>query len=107
MKCSMSYGANNYGNTENAAEYVVKLARKKGGKISISFAFDKPAEGRGIGSPGLVKSVSVTLPAKTARALSHALQLALSQTATPNVTFKIKEEKEGPPESTERTIKGS
>jgi hypothetical protein len=94
MICSMNYGANTYGNEKNAAEYLVKLTRKKGGgdKISIFFAFDRPAEGRGIGdSRGSVRSVSVTLPAKTAKALSHALQLALSETASTNVEFRIEE----------------
>ena len=94
MKCSMIYGANTYGNKTNAAEYLVKLTRRKGGDaISISFGFDKPAEGRGIGySRGSVQSVSFTLPAKTAEALSHALQLALSETASTAVEFRIEEQ---------------
>jgi hypothetical protein len=93
MKSVMKYGANVYGNETNADEYLVKLKRGEGGdEISISFGFDKPAEGRGIGgSRGSVRSVSVTLPAKTAEALSHALQLALSKTASTDVEFRIEE----------------
>ena len=94
MKSVMEYGANSYGNETNAAEYLVKLRRDKGGdKILISFGFDKPAKGRGIGwSRGSVRSVSVTLPAQTAQALSHALQLALSETASTDVDFRIEEQ---------------
>lgn len=95
MKSIMVYGANTYGNSKtNADQYLVKLRRVKGGdEISIAFSFDKPAEGRGIGgSRGSVRSVSVTLPAKTAQALSHALQLALSETASTDVEFRIEEQ---------------
>jgi hypothetical protein len=94
MKCSMVYGANTYGNKTNAAEYLVKLKRgKEGDAISIRFNFDKPAEGRGIGySRGSVRSVSFTLPSKTAEALSHALQLALAETASTDVEFRIEEQ---------------
>jgi len=90
----MLYGANTYGNKSNAAEYLVRLMRgKEGDAISISFDFDKPAGGRGIGySKGSVRSVSFTLPAETAKALSHALQLALSETASTDVEFRMEEQ---------------
>jgi hypothetical protein len=93
MRSAMNYGTNTYGNKTNADEYLVKLTREKEvGEISISFGFDKPAEGRGIGwSRGSVQSVSFTFPAKTAQALSHALQLALSETASTDWEFRIEE----------------
>ena len=94
MRSFMVYDTYAYGNKTNAAEYLVKITRgREADEISISFDFDKPAEGRGIGwSRGSVRRVSVTLPAQTAQALSHALQLALSETVSTDWEFRIEEQ---------------
>jgi len=93
MKCEMVYGVYKYGNESNAAEYSVKFAREKGRKlISITFEFKQPAGGRGVGdSKGKVESVALHVPPGTAHALSHALQLALADTASTAVEFEISE----------------
>lgn len=92
MKTSMKYGGTTYGNTGNAAKYVVKLSRGVSASVSITFVFDMPAAGRGVGdAKGNVRSVSLVLPGDTAKALSHALQLALSNTASSEMEFKIEE----------------
>lgn len=93
MKCSMEYGVNTYGNSANAPKYGVKLTRrKKRGEITILFSFENSAAGRGIGqAQGRVESVSLRLPASTAQALSHALQLAIADTASTDVEFEIDE----------------
>lgn len=98
MKSQMVYGANTYGNTENAPQYKVTLKRAMWHKgISIVFNFEQPAEGRGVGtSRGSVRSVSLELPASTAEALSHALQLALSDTASSDLAFTIDEGAKNP-----------
>jgi hypothetical protein len=89
----MDYGSNTYGNVGNAASYKVKLKRSSAiGAVAISFDFDKPAERRGVGtSRGEVRRVSLELPRSTAQALSHALQLALSDTASTELEFTIDE----------------
>jgi hypothetical protein len=73
--------------------YKVKLKRSSANSvIAISFDFDKPAEGRGVGtSRGEVRRVRLELPRSTAQALSHALQLALSDTASTELELKIDE----------------
>ncbi len=93
MKSSMVYGTNTFGNTDNAPKYAVKLTRvNPRGEISISFNYEKPAPGQGVRkASGSVKRVSLTLPVETARALSHALQLALAETASTDFEFKISE----------------
>jgi len=92
MKASMKYGGATYGNTGNAGKYVVKVSRVGGDSISLSFVFDLPAAGRGVGdAKGSVRSVALTLPADTAKALSHALQLTLSNTASSETQFRIEE----------------
>jgi hypothetical protein len=93
MKSSMDYGTNTYGNVGNAPSDAIKLVRRDvHGPITISFQFDRPAEGRGVGgSRGQVKRVELELPRNTAQALSHALQLALSDTASSELAFQINE----------------
>lgn len=93
MKSTMFYKGATYGNTTNASEYTVTLKRANGGSaISVSFGYTQPAAGQGVGrDAGNVKSVSLTLPAKTAQALSHALQLALADTGSTDFEFKISE----------------
>lgn len=93
MKSSMDYGVQSYGNTGNAPSYTVKLSRSSTkGSIEISFRFDQPAEGRGVGvARGKVSRVQLELPRGTAEALSHALQLALSDTASTDLQFTINE----------------
>lgn len=91
MKSSMEYRTNVYGNTGNAPSYTVKLSRAVSkGAITITSCFDSPAEGRGVGaSRGDVEQVRLELPRKTAQALSHALQLALSDTKSTDLQFQI------------------
>jgi hypothetical protein len=94
MKSSMDYGARTFGNTgSNAPSYTVKLSRSSSkGPIKISFGFDRPADGRGVGiACGKVGRVQLELPRGTAEALSHALQLALSDTASTDLQFTINE----------------
>ena len=93
MKSSMDYGTNSYGNTDNARSYTVKLVRQiPGGDVAIKFLFDEPAKGRGVGrSSGQVTRTELQLPRSTAQALSHALQLVLSDTASTELQFKIDE----------------
>ena len=93
MKTEMVYGAYTYGNKNNAEDYSVKIAREKARKlISITFEFSRPADGRGVGyAQGQVQSVALDLPRGTAHALSHALQLALADTASTAVEFEISE----------------
>jgi hypothetical protein len=89
----MDYRGKSFGNTGNAPSYRVKLERSSAkGAIRIVFEFDKPAEGRGVGSlRGEVKRVRLDIPRSTAEALSHALQLALSDTASTDLEFTINE----------------
>jgi hypothetical protein len=93
MKTSMKYGGNTYGNKANADSYLVKLSRTAArDSVSISFIFDLPAAGRGVGdAKGNVRNISVIIPRKAAQALSHALQLALSDTASSDTEFRIDE----------------
>ena len=97
MKTVMNYGANTFGNADNAGCYTVRLTRSAGqNSITISFKFANPASGRGVGSSrGKVKDIELELPRETSAALSHALQLALADTASAEVEFKIDEHKGG------------
>lgn len=98
MKISMEYGSNTFGNTRNAPQYSVRLNRaSRGDSISIRFDYASPAAGRGVGgAQGSVRGVSVDIPRKTAEALSHALQLALSDTTSTEVDFAVDENQATP-----------
>jgi hypothetical protein len=88
----MIYAGATYGNAENAPRYAVKLSRAGRESVSISFIFDIPAGGRGVGdAKGNVRTVSLVIPADTAQALSHALQLTLANTASSETQFQIDE----------------
>ena len=93
MKSLMTYGANTYGNAVSAKAYTVKLTRSgRRDAIAITFDFASPAIGRGVGAAkGQVERVKLELPRETSEALSHALQLALADTASAEVEFKIEE----------------
>ena len=89
MKASIVYACGTYGNGGNAAEYSVKLSRG-GRRISLTFEFKDPAEGRGVGpARGEVKRVTLEMPCETAHALSHAF--ALIDTASQAVEFSMSE----------------
>lgn len=92
MRSTMEYRGSSYGNSDNAPNYAVKLSRSDRDAISISFVFDSPAAGRGVGdAKGSVRNISLEIPAETAHALSHALLLSLSQTASCGTEFRIEE----------------
>ena len=92
MRCSMLYGAKEYGNAENAPHYGVRIHRSGRGEVSVTFVLDEPARGRGVGGgQGAVQRVSISIPEKTAEALSHGLQLAMSRISDREIKFRIEE----------------
>lgn len=93
MKATVVYRGNKFGNRRNAQRYTVVLTRLKGRKrMRLSFVYGEPAPGRGVGPQrGDVEELTLVLPTKTAEALAHALKLALADTASPSLEFKITE----------------
>ena len=93
MHAEMEYGTYFYGNKSNASRYTVKVERhKRGANIGITFRLDEPAGGRGVGSKkGSVRSLTVSLPSETCRALSHGLLVALADIKEGAVIFEIDE----------------
>jgi hypothetical protein len=93
MKVTVVYRGKKYGNPISASRYTVALARLKGRRrMRVSFIYGEPAPGRGVGpGRGEVDRLEVILPRSTAEALSHALQLALTDTESPSLEFRITE----------------
>lgn len=91
MRCKIRYQSNEYGNSENAPRYKVRVDDSEG-NVRLELDFDAPAAGQGVGySQGQVQQVVLEFPPETAEALAHALQLMSKLTVGGPFTFSIDE----------------
>jgi len=90
----LKYRGGKYGNRGDAPQYSVEVSRSgPGSSVFIQFGFDRPADGRAASSTKVVHGVELYLSADSARALSHAVQLALSATTGLQVKLRVDEER--------------
>jgi hypothetical protein len=91
MRCTIRYQSNEYGNSENAPKYKVRVD-DRAGNVRLNLEFDAPAAGQGVGyAQGQVQQVVLEFPPETAEALAHALQPMSKSTVGGPFTFSIDE----------------
>ena len=97
MHTTVSYNGRNYGNSEPATKYEVRIERScLPGEILVTIKYDRPATGYGIGfTVGAVTSVSLRIPDATAITLARALLLAAELREVEPLRFHIDEGKSG------------